>query len=79
MIHDETTGLVFRKGDTENLADVLDRLIGDPDLRARLAKNGRAWVAAERTWAQMGRRTADLLAGLRETSARAGDRAASVG
>ena len=61
MIADEETGLVFTKGDIANLADVLDRLIGDPGLRARLGRNGRDWVVRQRTWAEMGRRARAML------------------
>lgn len=69
MIADEKTGLVFAKGSVESLADVLDRLIGDPALRDRLGKNGRAWVARDRTWAEMGRRVAACLAPFAEPGA----------
>lgn len=49
-------GLAFRAGDAVDLADVAARLLGDPDLAARLAENGRAWVLAERSWAANGPR-----------------------
>ena len=61
MIADGRTGLVFKKGDVESLADTLDRLIGDVDLRARLAREGRDWVTRERTWTQMGAQAAKRL------------------
>ncbi|MFW8595911.1 glycosyltransferase family 4 protein [Cribrihabitans neustonicus] len=50
MVTDGRTGLVFRKGDTEDLARALARLTADPALAARLGKAGRAWVARERSW-----------------------------
>jgi glycosyltransferase involved in cell wall biosynthesis len=50
MIADDETGLVFRKGSVESLADVLGRLIDDPELRARLGRTARDWVTRERTW-----------------------------
>lgn len=50
MIDDGVTGLVFRKGDIDDLADQLERLIADPALRASLGQAGRAWVERERTW-----------------------------
>jgi glycosyltransferase involved in cell wall biosynthesis len=56
IVADGETGAVFAKGDVESLADALDRLIGDPELRARLGRNGRDWVVRQRTWAEMGRR-----------------------
>ena len=61
MIANDETGLVFAKGSVESLAYTLDRLIGDPDLRTRLARAGRAWVARERTWKEMGARAAEQL------------------
>jgi glycosyltransferase involved in cell wall biosynthesis/polysaccharide pyruvyl transferase WcaK-like protein len=50
MVHDEETGLVFEKGSIESLANTLARLISDPELRGRLGRTARAWVARERTW-----------------------------
>lgn len=50
MIRDGETGLVFEKGNVEDMARVLARLIGDPELRQRLGKAGRKWVETERTW-----------------------------
>jgi glycosyltransferase involved in cell wall biosynthesis len=50
MIIDHKTGLVFKKGDIEDLADKLQLLISDPILRLRLGKAGRKWVETERTW-----------------------------
>lgn len=50
MIEHDTTGLVFEKGNNHAFADVLERLILDPDLRLRLGTVGRRWVETERTW-----------------------------
>lgn len=61
MIRDGETGLWFRKGSVESLADTLQRLLADPALRRRLGAEGRRWVAAERTWAAVGRRMAATL------------------
>jgi glycosyltransferase involved in cell wall biosynthesis/SAM-dependent methyltransferase len=76
MIADGETGLVFAKGSVESLAYTLDRLIGDADLRARLARAGRAWVARERTWTEMGARAAERLAMLGDAKS-AGEAATS--
>ncbi len=46
----EKTGLVHRKGNVEDLAACLRRLIDDAELRSRLGKNARAWVSEQRTW-----------------------------
>ena len=43
-------GLIFEKGNIESMADTLGRLISDPELRARLGRTARTWVARERTW-----------------------------
>ncbi len=50
MIEDGKTGLVFEKGNINSLADTLERLISDSDLRTKLGAAGRQWVLAERTW-----------------------------
>jgi len=47
--HDEN-GLVFTKGEVESLVEVLDNVVGDPDLRARLGVAARDWVVRERDW-----------------------------
>lgn len=52
LIQDGRTGVLFRPGDAESLAEALARLLGDPALRSRLEEAGRTWVAAERTWAK---------------------------
>ena len=64
MIADGETGLIFAKGDVASLAEVLDRLIGDRGLRARLGRNGRDWAVRQRTWAEMGRRVRATLEAL---------------
>lgn len=50
MIIDGQTGLVFDKNSTSDLADKLQVLILDEDLRVRLGNNGREWVEKERSW-----------------------------
>lgn len=50
MIQDNETGLIFEKGNIKDLADKLENLIKNPDLRYRLGKAGRIWVEKERTW-----------------------------
>ena len=55
-------GLAFAAGDAAALADRLERLIDDPALGRRLGTTGRAWVAAERSWAANGARLRDVYA-----------------
>ncbi|KQU68202.1 hypothetical protein ASC58_11590 [Phycicoccus sp. Root101] len=47
---DESRALLFRAGDAQALADVLRRLVEQPDLRADLGRTGRLWCLDERTW-----------------------------
>ncbi len=61
MIADGRTGLAFAKGNVPALAEALAQLIADPGLRVRLGHEGRAWVAAERTWRGVGESAARLL------------------
>lgn len=61
MIAPDRTGLVHAPGDPLALADALDRLLDDPDLRQRLGRAGRAWIEAERTWSRVGQGVADIL------------------
>jgi glycosyltransferase involved in cell wall biosynthesis len=42
---------LFTAGDAISLADVLRRLLADPERRRELAAAGAAWVRQERTWA----------------------------
>jgi glycosyltransferase involved in cell wall biosynthesis len=49
VVHHETDGLLAACGDVEALAGALDRLLTDPDLRARLGSAGREW-AGRQTW-----------------------------
>ena len=44
------TGVLFRAGDPDALAEACLRLVRDPDLTARLIEQARAFVRQERTW-----------------------------
>lgn len=50
IVDADRTGLVFRKGDAQDLAATLRRLLDDAPLRDRLGAAGLAWVRAERDW-----------------------------
>src|SRR6185503_4277219 len=52
LIQDGRTGLLFKPGDANALAEALARLLQDPALRKSLEASGRAWVEVERTWAK---------------------------
>lgn len=62
----DSRGLAFPTGDATALAAVLERLMDQPELGARIAAAGRAWVLAERTWAANGPRYRDLYAVINE-------------
>jgi glycosyltransferase involved in cell wall biosynthesis len=47
VIEDGVDGLLFRPGDAEDLAEKLDRLLGDEDLRRALGEAGKARAARE--------------------------------
>ncbi|WP_367104939.1 glycosyltransferase family 4 protein [uncultured Psychrobacter sp.] len=50
MVVEQKTGLVFEKGNINDLADKLQFLIDNEGLRQTLGDNGRDWVEAERNW-----------------------------
>lgn len=43
MIEDQKTGILFPNRDSDQLAEKLDLVISDPELRNRIAANGRKW------------------------------------
>ncbi|MEX3504915.1 glycosyltransferase [Corynebacterium sp. LK2510] len=50
----ESRAITFRAGDAEDLAEVLERVIGDAELRADLGRTARLWTVKERSWATIG-------------------------
>lgn len=61
MIIDGETGLVFQKGDVNDLANKLEKLLDDKKLRIRLGENSRKWVERERTWTLTTKKLVDAL------------------
>lgn len=55
VVQDGETGLVHEKGDVGSLADQLEQLVEDPELRARLGAAAGEWVRAGHTWVDRGR------------------------
>ena len=51
---DERRAALFRAGDAVSLADVLERLVRQPDRRVALGRAGRLWCIDERTWSGLG-------------------------
>ena len=64
VVDDGQTGLLFRAGDSDHLADVVEPLLGDPTQRARLGDAARGWVLEHRTWRRHGERYRELFARL---------------
>jgi PEP-CTERM/exosortase A-associated glycosyltransferase len=50
LITDGETGLIHRAEDVDDLAAKIVRLADDPELRARLGRQGRVYVTRERNW-----------------------------
>ncbi len=58
---DGTTGFLVRHGDVEELADRIGRLLGERELRDRMAREARAFAEGF-SWEESARQTAELLA-----------------
>jgi phosphatidylinositol alpha-1,6-mannosyltransferase len=58
------TGVVVDGTDERQVAHALERLLLDPDQRARLGAAGRAWVSEQWTWEHAVRRLQHLLGGV---------------
>jgi len=54
IVEEGATGLVFQKGDPIDLRRALATLLANPELRARLGRGGREWIASRRTWKTAG-------------------------
>jgi glycosyltransferase involved in cell wall biosynthesis len=60
LIDHGTNGLLCPPGDAPALAQALDRLAGDPALRARLGRAGRETVLRDHTWEGVARQILEL-------------------
>ncbi|HYD64544.1 glycosyltransferase family 4 protein [Azospirillum sp.] len=60
IVEHDVTGLQHRKDDVGDLADALERLVRDADLRRRLGEAARAWVERERSWMALAGRLGTL-------------------
>jgi glycogen(starch) synthase len=49
-VRNEETGLLVKRGDTDELADAVTRLLSDKDLREKMGANARKFVAENFTW-----------------------------
>jgi glycosyltransferase involved in cell wall biosynthesis len=64
IVQDKVTGLLFPPLDAEALADTLQLLLGNPELRRELGANAKQWVARDRTWEHNAARYRDAYARL---------------
>ncbi len=60
LVDEGVTGLSFRPGDPQDLADVLEPLLFDLDRRRALGHAAGAWVREHRTWRRSAERYLDL-------------------
>jgi glycosyltransferase involved in cell wall biosynthesis len=73
ILHRET-GLLFNKGDTNQLAARMADLARDVELRLRLGRSARVWVRRNRDWSALSQQVTsmyDVLVGDRKKEARA--------
>jgi glycosyltransferase involved in cell wall biosynthesis len=52
IIQDNQTGLIYNKGDNDDLAKTLIKLIEDENLREKIKKNGRQIIRDTKNWNQ---------------------------
>ena len=53
IVQHEKTGILFEKGNYEDLAHKLGEMISNTDLRQTLGKNARVWVSENRDWSEI--------------------------
>ncbi|MEA5446318.1 polysaccharide pyruvyl transferase family protein [Gammaproteobacteria bacterium AB-CW1] len=61
MVEDNSTGLIYAKGDVEELQARLRHLIVNSAVRLKLGENARAWVLRNRTWSEIGKTMVDTI------------------
>ncbi len=66
IVKDGQNGLLHRADDALHLAQVLEELITNKDLRVQLGKTSRLWIERERSWDTLSRRFSDLYEELHE-------------
>ena len=54
LVVDDENGYMFEPGDTQALAEILTKLVGNPGDCEKMGGNGKAWVLQERTWDRNG-------------------------
>jgi glycosyltransferase involved in cell wall biosynthesis len=71
-IHDRVTGLLCPPGDARALADAIERLIVDPELRRELGRNGRDAARRHHSWSAVTARILELAEHIGQAPAPAG-------
>jgi glycosyltransferase involved in cell wall biosynthesis len=56
MIEEGVNGLLFRAGDAQDLACIVEPLLRDPASREALGRSARRWVTDHRSWRENGAR-----------------------
>ena len=59
-LEDGAEALVLDHGNAEEIAEAIDRLADDPELRTRVGEGGRAFALKRLTWSSSGKLVADL-------------------
>ena len=60
IVQDGETGLIFEKDNSDDLAEKLETVILDAELRKRLGKNANAWVQETHSWEVISKRVTDV-------------------
>jgi len=60
IIEDGYNGILFKKSNIEDLAEKLELLLKDDNLRMKIGKNARNWVVKERDWAVLAEKLNDI-------------------
>lgn len=61
LIIEGETGISFKKGSIESLANNLEILLNNSTMRLAFGQAGRRWVQAERTWRKLAEKVADTI------------------
>jgi len=60
IITDDMNGILFRKGEVEDLSAKLSTLIQDKEKRAKLGVNAREWVVENRDWEKISQTLSEI-------------------
>ena len=60
IVDDGITGLVFEKDNAKDLADKLELVLSDPNLRKKMGANANKWVLENHSWDVISKRVTDI-------------------